>query len=549
MNIIDQLLKAFFTEEWITTSLMISTSLLINVLQTNGISFITANIIQSIQKHNQTATLQFYKYFILVAILYAVLQYFYKNFQTYLLTKLRQWIRFQLVRALILTNNENFSEANFAKLSSPINRLSSTSFAVFNDMITYLLPNATFLLIVGAYFLYQNVWYGLIFVIGNLLVFAFLSYTWNDMKDRNEKYEQQVNESESYLVEILNNMDKIVYRGQTDQEITIFSEKKDKSIQKAYEFYGATDRYCSIMGFIVTLTIFFGIGYLIYMFYSKQISLTLFMTFITITLLYRDKMTVLIQQLPDFLEFMGRTESVMVHFKDLDHFDEINKTYALVEVPFEHISLQGVSFKYKGGEQPVFQDLNLELNTTGNKIIGITGLSGRGKSTFMKMVLKMYPCNEGAIFIDGHDIGTIDGNYIRKHITYVNQNSKLFDRKIIENIMYGCSDADACKTYYDEIITYPKIVELYRNVDINETKVGSLGEKLSGGQRQVVNLISGLINPSKILILDEPTNALDPALKAEVLTLIKHFKKHKQCILIITHDQEVYELFDETIEL
>ena len=493
--------------------------------------------------------MQFYKYFVYVAILYAGLQYFYKNFQTHLLTKLRQWIRFQLVRALILVNNENFSEANFAKLSSPINRLSSTSFMVFNDMITYLLPNASFLIIVAAYFLYKNAIFGAIFVVGNLCVFAFLAYTWSDMKQRNEAYEKQVGESEAYLVEILNNMDKIVYRGQTDAEIEVFSEKKDQSIQKAYDFYSKTDTYCSTMGFMVSITIFVGIGYLIHLFYSKHISLTIFMTFMTITLLYRDKMTVLIQQIPDFLEFMGRTESVLVHFQDLERCDQLDNLYEPVDLPFKHIAFRQVSFQYSGGDNPVFQDLNLDLHTTGNKIIGITGLSGRGKSTFMKMVLKMYPCKEGVITIDGTNIQDVDGDYIRHHVTYVNQNSKLFDRKIIENIMYGCSDADACKAHYEEIMKYPKIRELYRNVDIHESRAGALGEKLSGGQRQVVNLIGGLVNPSKILILDEPTNALDPELKVEVLKLIGDFRKHKQCILIITHDADVHSIFDETIEI
>ena len=90
---------------------------------------------------------------------------------------------------------------------------------------------------------------------------------------------------------------------------------------------------------------------------------------------------------------------------------------------------------------------------------------------------------------------------------------------------------------------------MYKNVDIYNSYAGSLGENLSGGQRQVVNIISGLINPSKILILDEPTNALDPELKRELLMLIGDFKQYKKSILIITHDRDVYPLFDETLKL
>lgn len=86
-------------------------------------------------------------------------------------------------------------------------------------------------------------------------------------------------------------------------------------------------------------------------------------------------------------------------------------------------------------------------------------------------------------------------------------------------------------------------------MDIDKASAGPLGENLSGGQRQVTNIISGLINPTKILILDEPTNGLDAELKSEVLQMLKNFKKHKKTIMIITHDRDVYNLFDETIEI
>jgi ABC-type multidrug transport system ATPase subunit len=99
------------------------------------------------------------------------------------------------------------------------------------------------------------------------------------------------------------------------------------------------------------------------------------------------------------------------------------------------------------------------------------------------------------------------------------------------------------------MMKYPKLQELYRNVNMKSKTAGSLGENLSGGQRQMVNLIGGLVNPSPILILDEPTNALDPALKKEVIGVIRDFKKYKKSIIIITHDKDVYSLFDQTLKL
>jgi ABC-type multidrug transport system ATPase subunit len=96
---------------------------------------------------------------------------------------------------------------------------------------------------------------------------------------------------------------------------------------------------------------------------------------------------------------------------------------------------------------------------------------------------------------------------------------------------------------------YPKIRELYKNINLEKKNAGAGGESLSGGQRQVINIISGLISPSKILILDEPTNALDSELKKEILEVIREFKKEKTAVFIITHDKECYPLFDDVLQL
>ena len=552
MNIIYFLLLKFFKEEKTNTIFMILNSFLINILQTNGISFITANIITSLQnKNSNQTTYNYFKWFILVSIIFIILYHSYKYFQNKLLTKLRQWMRHHLVKMILKMNNEKFSEMNFTKLNSPINRISSVSFMVFNDIITYLLPNITFLFIVAIYFLYKNIIFGIGFILGNIILLIYMFWHLKFVFKHNEEYEKHVTESESYLIDILNNMDKIVYRGQVNSEIEIFSEKTNKSIDMAFEFYSNTSYYGTIMTSIVFLILFSCIAYLIYLFFHGQIELTIFITFFTILLLYRDKMITIIQQIPDFVEFIGRSDSVLKHFNKMNiDYKQINddllNTNNII-LNFDHIEFVNVVFYYNN-KIPILNNFNISI-LTNNKIIGITGLSGNGKSTFAKILLKMYQPISGDVYIDGINIRDIDANYIRKNITYVNQTSKLFDKKIIENVFYGCNDLTICSDYLEEIMKYPKIRDLYKNVDFHNKLAGSLGENLSGGQRQIINIIGGLINPSEILILDEPTNALDRNLKQELLDLIRNFKKYKKCIMIITHDKDVFSLFDEKIEI
>ena len=552
MNIIYFLLLKFFNEEKTNTIMMVINSFLINVLQTNGISFITANIITSLQTNNKINTYHFFQWFVLVSIVFILLYHSYKYFQNKLLTKLRQWMRHNLIEILLKINNEKFSEMNFTKLNSPINRISSVSFMVFNDIITYLLPNITFLLIVAIYFLYKNAIFGIGFIIGNIILVLFMWWHLQFIVKHNEEYEKQVTESESYLIDILNNMDKIVYRGQVNSEIEIFSDKTNKSIDMAFSFYSNTSYYGTIMTSIVFVILFSCIAYLIYLFFHGKIELTIFITFFTILLLYRDKMITIIQQIPDFVEFVGRSESVLKHFNNMDYKNvSLHKEKKILDqntsLTFDTIQCVNVNFNYNN-QMPILTNFNIMLKTD-NKIIGITGLSGNGKSTFAKLLLKMYQPKSGDIYIDGMNIRDIDADYIRKNITYVNQTSKLFDKKIIDNILYGCNDVIICSKHLDEIMKYPKINELYKNVDFKNKLAGSLGENLSGGQRQIINIIGGLVNPSQILILDEPTNALDMNLKQELLGLIRDFKNYKKCIMIITHDKDVFKLFDEKIEI
>lgn len=559
MNIIYYLLLKFFNEEKINTIFMIINSFLINILQTNGISYITASIITSLQSENRKNTYVFFQWFVLISIMFILLYHSYKFFQNKLLTKLRQWMRHHLVKILLKINNEQFSEMNFTKLNSPINRISSVSFMVFNDIITYLLPNLTFLLIVSFYFLYKNTIFGTGFIIGNVILVTYMWWHLKFIVGHNEQYEKQVTESESYLIDILNNMDKIVYRGQVETEIAIFNEKTNKSIDMAFEFYSNTSYYGTIMTFIVFLNLFFCIAYLIYLFFNGNIELTIFITFFTILLLYRDKMITIIQQIPDFIEFVGRSDSVLKHFKNMEYnkinLDSKSESDLQIEgsgnlnmnLTFDTIECVNIVFYYNN-KIPILNNFDISLKTN-NKIIGITGLSGNGKSTFAKLLLKMYQPKSGDIYIDGINIRDIDANYIRKNITYVNQTSKLFDKKVIDNVFYGCNDITICSKHLEEIMKYPKIRDLYKNVDFKNKVAGSLGENLSGGQRQIINIIGGLINPSKILILDEPTNALDTNLKQELIGLIRDFKNYKKCIMIITHDKDTFSLFDEKIEI
>jgi ABC-type bacteriocin/lantibiotic exporter with double-glycine peptidase domain len=204
------------------------------------------------------------------------------------------------------------------------------------------------------------------------------------------------------------------------------------------------------------------------------------------------------------------------------------------------ITFENVSFSYSKN-LPILKNINLRIYP--NTKVCIIGQSGSGKSTLLKLLLKFYIPTSGTIYIDGKNIQDYDTNHLRKQISYVNQNTKLFNKSIYENIQY--SNPNLTTQMIDHKIQEYGIQDIFKNINYNlQTSVGVQGNKLSGGQRQAIIILRELLNPSKILILDEPTASIDETNKQYIYQLIDKMKNEKT-IIVITHDLHNLELYDQ----
>jgi ABC-type multidrug transport system fused ATPase/permease subunit len=544
--------KFFYAEKWNIGGLLVI-ALLMSFAYTQLSSRINANIIQSIHKEDISKAFTYFWYFIGVSVLFLVTLYIFKRIQNVLLTNLANWVKKELFAFILKSNYENMKNRNFADFITPITRIAAASTALLNDIVTNLIPTLGFLIVITAYFCYMNAGLGIGFLIGNIILFSYLFFCWKSMFDYKQRQEKLVVANERYILDALNNMDKIVYRGTMEKELDIFDKKTDKCIEYSIQMNQYMMNHMFVMNIGIYIIMFAAMYAMLRLHSNKRLDVLTLITFLTILIMYRDNISDTVQSIPHNTDLFGRIDLVLREFNEMIDYENVTDVmnrqndYEKTELQFDTIEFREVGFKYPTVDEPVFTGYSKELDL-GNKIIGVTGVSGRGKSTFVKLLLRLYDPIEGKILIDGRDIRTIDPTYLRENITYVNQNSRLFDREILENILYGCKEVEKCQGNLKEILGYSKIQELYKNVQLNSS-AGPLGENLSGGQRQVANLISGLINPTKILILDEPTNALDPHLKQDILAMIQHFHSYKKCIIIITHDRDVYSLFDETLEV
>ena len=157
-----------------------------------------------------------------------------------------------------------------------------------------------------------------------------------------------------------------------------------------------------------------------------------------------------------------------------------------------------------------------------------------------------YKVDDNTIFIDGQDINKYNLASLRSQITFINQNNKLFNKTIYENIQYG---NDLSKNSIDNYIIKYKLDQVFKNLPNGfNTNCGVNGDSLSGGQKQIIQLLRSTNKNNKIIILDEPTSALDHKTKNIILDIIKDLSKNST-LIIITHDNINYELVNKTIKI
>lgn len=192
------------------------------------------------------------------------------------------------------------------------------------------------------------------------------------------------------------------------------------------------------------------------------------------------------------------------------------------------IIMDGIDFAYKGKEK-LFKNLSVEINA-GEKV-GLVGLSGSGKSSFVKLISRYFDVQKGAVKINGIDVRDIAQDSLHKNIAVIPQDVCLFNRTLLDNIRYGKTNATpeevakaAKKAYADEFIkAFP---EGY------QTKIGDRGVVLSGGERQRIAIARAILKNAPILVFDEATSALDSQSERHIQKSLSNLMKNKTVIAI-----------------
>ena len=230
----------------------------------------------------------------------------------------------------------------------------------------------------------------------------------------------------------------------------------------------------------------------------------------------------------------------------LDHESDDDTHDGGVDLPEirRHVRIENVNYQYPDGRLAL-KDVDLEFKL--GQLVAIVGPTGSGKTSLAYLIPAFLQPTEGRVTIDGFDLKTVDLDSLRKQIAYVFQEHLLMAESIRENLLVANPDATEEQIY--EALETAGCMEFIEELpDGIDTVVGKSGDTLSVGQQQRISIARGLVRDAKILILDEPTAALDPKTENDLVQALRNASKGR-LVIVIAHRLSTIRLADTIVFL
>ena len=254
----------------------------------------------------------------------------------------------------------------------------------------------------------------------------------------------------------------------------------------------------------------------------------------------------------DFAKYTGRMSKAAAAaeriFELFDQVPEVSDRPDAVAAPrfAGSIEFRGIRFGYEV-ERDVLRGFNLTIPA--GQRIALVAPSGAGKSTVLKLLLRLYDPAEGAVLIDGRDLREFKRTSARRWIASVQQEPLLFVSSIAENIALGASEGEATPEQVVQAATAADAHAFIERLPLGyDTVVGERGVTLSGGERQRIAVARAMVRDAPIVVLDEPTTGLDEGSRVAVLDALERLTAGRTT-LIVSHDLELARRADRVAYL
>lgn len=453
--------------------------------------------------------------------------------------KFESFVRNKIISQVFQKNEINCHNVNLGELIQRLLKIPPSMSDVYERCNKYIIPFFLTIAMVVGYLSYINLHLGLIalaaFVV-YICIFIYIGKNQLSISKKREKDETMLYED---IDDTLGNVFTIFSLNQLnfekmrlDQNSKIFNEIFEKELNDSAKLKFITSSL-NISLFVIL------VSSILYYFKKGKLNNATTISLITLVIFLVKHIRGLARRVSEGLIFMGNLK------ESEDYLTQLNSETAIdgTKVNFYkngHINFNNVCFRYEGSKTDSLK--NVTFNIRPKEHVIIVGHSGSGKSTILKLLTGFYEPYKGDVNIDNVKLSDAKKDYLRKHITYISQSTRLFNRPIIDNIIYG--------TKY----TREQAISIIKDLDISQVLsskdlfqlAGKFGDNLSGGQKQIVQMLRCYLLDNETVLLDEPTSAIDPHYKKYVIEIIKHIMKTKQ-IIMVTHDWSIVSMFDKVI--
>ena len=520
-----------FKQFWISNKKWVFLSLFLSILQPLcfiPIGLIVKGIFDNIL-NNSKSTIYFdglFAVLILILINTAIIifgKYISLKLVKRFISELRELLIVKLIYSTFIVNTDENVDFIHSNITFDTDRVDN----FLASLLTQFLPSIFITAGLFTYLIYLNsLLLGLYSIIIPLL-FIILKLHRNTMNKLIIRYHEEYSKFSSGVLFVLKYFDLIKVSSSEKYE-----SSRQLSLIKNVENSSKNVAWVQTFKSIISENIFFlgGISILLFGAYQVNMNITssgsIISFYITLNVLlpYLKNLTGFFHT---FLDGMNSIKSIL---KIIDYPNlEINSS---TRTEFKkNIKLETISFSIAGSK--IFENINFEFIK--HQMYFITGESGAGKTTLMRLLMGFYPLQEGRILIDGENIDSSTLLAFRKKVGFLAQEPLFFKGTIHENLIYGLDIVTQIQI--EDVCKHCLIHEFIQSLpDGYDTEIGNNGMKLSGGQKQKIAIARTLLRAPDLLILDEPDKNLN---EESIFKIIQYLRNIRQTTIIITHNHSI----------
>jgi ABC-type bacteriocin/lantibiotic exporter with double-glycine peptidase domain len=497
-----------------------------------------------VNKNVKTSTL---KYIVITWSIYITGIYFLTFLDNKVIPNFRSYLYKNIASFIFDAYKQNYTSLKIGEMISKLSKLPFLVLEVFYQLKNNYLPLAYMIIFTIIYFSTIDKILALSIVV---MVIVFSAVMYCSMKNCMNfciNAESSSDDSNEDLQDILENILNVYTSDSIESELDRLDIKDINNKEYLKKCMSCASKYKTSFS-LLYLTFFMIIAKYVYELYKRNKINMSQVNSIFMVLLY------LLSYVDSSLQYSQDTISYIGSIIDIQNYlDGINKNTcdqqyyvskmnenlytASVSELQGHVEFKNITVCF--GDKCIIE--NFSYIITPKSKVAIVGNVGRGKSTLLKLILKLHSPTSGTILIDGKNLPC---NVIRQNVSYIQQSPTLFNRKLYENIVYGTG-----KTKED-------VIRLMKTYNLNsvfgkhtlDSDVGKGGNNLSGGQKQMVIVLRAILKGSKIILIDEPTSSLNKALKTIMMNLIFTVFRDST-VIMITHDEDVIPMFKTVLKL